>query len=115
MCGTIWDIEGLKFGEKRWAQDLAVKVYNMAANMMNDGLLEKFNSDPRWASMPACEEEYEKAHEALWIKVAEYCAKKVGVHGRRIVRLKDGLDCVTFSPDFTTTYIRCKVEDYNKS
>lgn len=110
--GTTWIIEGLKFGEKRWVQRLAIKVYNMAADMMNDGLIEKFNSNPRWASMPACEEEYNSEYEKLWVKVAEHCAKKVGKHGKRIVKLKDGLDCVTFSPDFTETYIRCKVEDY---
>lgn len=112
--GTVWNIEGLKFGEKRWVMDLAVKVYNAACDMMNNGLIERFNADSRWKE-DYSQEEYEDAYERLWIKVAEKCAKKVGVHGKRIVKLTNGRSCVTFSPDFTTTYIRCKVEDYEKT
>lgn len=113
--------KNMRFGERKWVEKTAIDIYRMAARRMNNGIIERFNADPKWEGQTFDEgSEYEKAYGELFMKVAEECSKKIGIRGKRIIKLIGGLDCLLLYPTRKKVngeyihqgIIKCKVEDY---
>lgn len=111
------DAEGMRPEEKKWVDATAMKLYRMTASVMNAGVLEVFNADPRWEGKPIEEgSEYDIECGKLFMRIADAIAKHVALSddGTRIIKLNDGLDCLLLWPDLGIGTVKCKVEDYNK-
>lgn len=109
--------DGMRPEEAQWVDATAMKLYNMAASVMNAGIFDLINADPQWEGESHEEgSEYDIECGKLFMQIADAIAKYVALSDdkTRIIKLDGGLDCMLLWPESGTGTIRCKVEDYNK-
>lgn len=115
------DATGVREGEAKWVEETAIKLYNAMASIINSGVCEYFNRDPKWEGQSFEEgSEYMITYGELMMGIADACSKQFGVKNGRIIRLCGGIDCLLLYPskekigndNVYQGIIKCKVEDY---